>query len=203
MAEHGVIDTNLFSFHLVSEDRDNAVSFVDFGPIQDNHIRDPNEMIWIDVYDHMFWMNYETYGIRFGDDNDNAYTFDPKRNFLTVFDSGTSTIYVPFSLWSNFINQFKSYSGIRFGTKGQFYTYRCKPEVMPILYLLVDGYWLELRPEDYLLDASDNGDGSVCIFSFTQNSDEFWLLGDVFYRGYYVTHDDTNAKIGLAPSSIS
>ena len=60
-----------------------------------------------------------------------------------------------------------------------------------------------MRPEDYLLDASDNGDKSVCIFSFTQNADEFWLLGDVFYRGYYVTHDDDNARIGIAPSSVS
>ena len=86
---------------------------------------------------------------------------------------------------------------------GRFYTYDCKPEIMPTLYLLVDGYWLEMKPEDYLLDASDSGDKSVCIFSFTQNSDEFWLLGDVFYRGYYVTHDDTHAKIGIAPNSFS
>ena len=124
-------------------------------------------MTWIDVYDHMFWMTYQTYGIRFGESDEDAYTFDPKQNFLTVFDSGTSTVYVPFSLWTNFITQFRRFVGIKFSTMGRFYTYDCKPELMPNLYLLVDGYWLEMRPEDYLLDASDSGDKSVCIFSFT------------------------------------
>ena len=130
-------------------------------------MKTPTDMTWIDVYDHMFWMTYQTYGIRFGESDDDAYTFDPKQNFLTVFDSGTSTVYVPFSLWSNFIAQFKSFVGIKFSTMGRFYTYDCKPEIMPTLYLLVDGYWLEMKPEDYLLDASDSGDKSVCIFSFT------------------------------------
>ena len=103
LAENGVINQNLFSFHLVSEDSNNSVSFVDFGPIQENHMKIPTDMTWIDVYDHMFWMTYQTYGIRFGESDEDAFTFDPKQNFLTVFDSGTSTVYVPFSLWSNFI----------------------------------------------------------------------------------------------------
>ena len=58
LAENGVINQNLFSFHLVSEDSNNSVSFVDFGPIQENHMKIPTDMTWIDVYDHMFWMTY-------------------------------------------------------------------------------------------------------------------------------------------------
>ena len=97
----------------------------------------------------------------------------------------------------------KKYAGIKFGQWGRFYTYECKPEKFPTIYLLVDGYWLELRSEDYLIDASDAGDRSLCMFAFTQNTDEFWLLGDVFYRGYYVIHDDVGAKVGIAPHSTS
>ena len=88
-------------------------------------MRAGSEMAWIGVYDHMFWMTYETHGIRFGEDDADAYTFDPKRSYLTIFDSGTSTVYVPFSLWSDFIARFKSYAGIHFKTMGSFYTYKC------------------------------------------------------------------------------
>ena len=72
------------------------VSFIDFGSIQDEHMRDPRDLVWLDVYDHMFWMTYESYGVRFGEDKEDAYNFDIKLGgFLTIFDSGTSTVYVP------------------------------------------------------------------------------------------------------------
>lgn len=93
--------------------------------------------------------------------------------------------------------------GIKFETWGRFLSHDCTPELFPTVYLLVNGYWLEIKSDDYLLDASDNGDRSVCIFAFTQNTDDFWLLGDPFYRGYYVVHDDKNGKVGIAPHSTS
>lgn len=167
-------------------------------------MRDPSELVWLKIYDHMFWMSYETYGVRFGESDENSYNFDLKLGgFLTIFDSGTSTVYVPSSLWKGFINTMKEYANVKFDARGHFLTYACKPENFPNIYLQVNGYWIEFRPEDYLLDASDNNDRSFCIFAFTQNTDEFWLLGDVFYRGYYVIHDDLNAKIGIAPHSTS
>ena len=129
-------------------------------------MKNPSDLIWLDVYDHMFWMTYETYGVRFGEEEEDAYNFGIGNAFLTIFDSGTSTIYVPFSLWKSFISRIKSYAGIKFGTFGSFYTYDCRPQKFPTIYLLVDGYWLEFFPHDYLLDASDAGDHSLCIFAF-------------------------------------
>ena len=110
---------------------------------------------------------------------------------------------MPTSLWSHFVSTLTQYANIKFSTQGHFYTYDCTPEKFPIIYLQVAGYWLEMNPEDYLLDATESGNHGSCMFAFTQNEDEFWLLGDVFYRGYYVVHDDVNAKLGIAPHSAS
>ena len=50
-------------------------SFVDFGSVQDDHMRDPSELVWVGLYDHMFWMTYETYGVRFDENDEDAYNF--------------------------------------------------------------------------------------------------------------------------------
>lgn len=62
----------------------------------------------------------------------------------------------------------------------------------PSIWLWYDGAWLEAIPNDYLLDASEFNDRSVCILGFVQNNEDFWLLGDVFMRGFYSVHDMDN-----------
>ena len=90
LAEEHVLDANLFSLYLMNEDDvglgpqafggspKGVYSFIDFGSIQDEHMRDPSDLVWIDVFDHMFWMSYETYGVRFGESKEDAYNFDLK-----------------------------------------------------------------------------------------------------------------------------
>ena len=90
LAEEHVLDANLFSLYLMNEDDvglgpqafggspKGVYSFIDFGSIQDEHMRDPSDLVWIDVFDHMFWMSYETYGVRFGENKEDAYNFDLK-----------------------------------------------------------------------------------------------------------------------------
>ena len=78
-------------------------------------MRNPSDLVWVDVFEHMFWMTYETYGVRFGESNNDAFNFDLKKGgFLTIFDSGTSTVYVPYSLWKDFIGAFKKFTGVKF-----------------------------------------------------------------------------------------
>ena len=36
-----------------------------------------------------------------------------------------------------------------------------------------------------------------------ENKSNFWLLGDSFYRGYYLIHDEDNARLGVAPHATS
>ena len=39
--------------------------------------------------------------------------------------------------------------------------------------------------------------------AFMANKSNFWLLGDSFYRGYYLIHDEDNARIGVVPHATS
>ena len=66
---------------------------------------------------------------------------------------------------------------------------------------MVDGKWLQILVDDYIIDT--NG---TCILGFSQNEDDYWLLGDIFLTGYYTIWDNidhTAAKIGFAPHITS
>lgn len=63
-----------------------------------------------------------------------------------------------------------------------------------------------MQPQDYLIDGArpDAEERlTICTLGFVANSDDYWLLGDVMMRGFYVIHDDANHMIGIAPHSNS
>ena len=71
------------------------------------------------------------------------------------------------------------------------------------LYLVMDGFWLQILAKDYIMQ-----DGSLCFLGFILNDqeDDYWVLGDVFLQGYYSIHDNSdplNAKLGLVPHKNS
>jgi hypothetical protein len=77
-----------------------------------------------------------------------------------------------------------------------------KEEFQPV-FVLIDGYWLEFAPEDYVITIESDG-VTGCILGFsTGESMPYWLLGDVMLRGYYSVHDMTNDRIGFAPHATS
>jgi len=64
-------------------------------------------------------------------------------------------------------------------------------------------YWLEITPEEYVLDVSENGDQSLCIFALSKNSENFNVFGHPLLQGYYSHFDMENGTIGFAPHSQS
>lgn len=69
---------------------------------------------------------------------------------------------------------------------------------MPTVSFLYGGYWMEMRPEDYLVEYA--GECFACVGSDPGNT---WLLGDAFLRGFYSTHDHASLKFGFAPHAKS
>lgn len=67
---------------------------------------------------------------------------------------------------------------------------------------MIDGYWLEFHPDDYIITLEQSG-VTGCLLGFSGADSEYWLLGDVFLRGYYSVHDMTNDRIGFAPHATS
>lgn len=53
---------------------------------------------------------------------------------------------------------------------------------------MIEGYWLEFHPDDYVLEVENEG-VTGCLLGFGASDAPYWLLGDVFLRGYYSVHD--------------
>ena len=64
-------------------------------------------------------------------------------------------------------------------------------------------YWLEILPADYIVDASVNGDRSVCTFKIGQMKYDFFVFGLPIFSGYYTIHDMDNSTISFISSAGS
>ena len=62
---------------------------------------------------------------------------------------------------------------------------------------LINGHWFEVLPEDYVFDFGyGSGDCTLCI---SPKDITYWLMGDVFMRGWYSVHDLDQKRIGFVP----
>ena len=76
------------------------------------------------------------------------------------------------------------------------------------IYFTIDGYKFQVSVEDYFFEfPAEDGYDETCILGFLDGEgQDYWLLGDVFLRGYYSIHDNRdhkNARIGFAPHATS
>jgi len=76
------------------------------------------------------------------------------------------------------------------------------------LFMVIDGYKYQVTVDDYFfVFPADEYWDEQCILGFLDGEgQDYWLLGDVFMRGYYSIHDNSdhkNAKIGWAPHANS
>ena len=61
---------------------------------------------------------------------------------------------------------------------------------------------MEITPSKFMIDFGATND--ECLIGFSDfGSTDFFLLGDVFLREYYVIHDEANNKIGISPNTYS
>lgn len=60
-----------------------------------------------------------------------------------------------------------------------------------------DEYYFQLTPESFVLDI---GQGDKCFLPFLHNNEDYWVLGEPFFRNYYSVYDVQKGLIGVAPS---
>jgi len=132
----------MFSFHISNR---LGKSFVDFGDVVSEHIKEGTSLIYIEMVDHFYWLSDKTMGIQFGEkafklgDND----------FPIVFDTGTSVSYVPPSLWDAFTKQITDnlplWSNYQFNEAKTILQVDCtEVKYFPTVSLQVQGYWLQI-----------------------------------------------------------
>ena len=68
---------------------------------------------------------------------------------------------------------------------------------------MIGDYWFEVRPEEYVLDVSENNDASLCIFAISQNTESFNILGGPLLQDYYSIFNLEDGTIGVAPHTVS
>ena len=61
-----------------------------------------------------------------------------------------------------------------------------------------DRYYFKLSPESYVLDI---GYGDKCFLPFQYNQEDYWVLGEPFFRNFYTVFDAQKGIIGIAPSA--
>jgi len=74
--------------------------------------------------------------------------------------------------------------------------------------MTIDGFQFQVSVDDYfIVFPADGWYDEQCVLGFLDGEgQDYWLLGDVFMRGYYSIHDNSdhkNAKIGWAPHATS
>lgn len=81
-----------------------------------------------------------------------------------------------------------------------YYIIRCSDE-FPSVFLLIDDHWFEVPPSTFIFAIPGYPD--YCYVGIHHVSDDYWLIGDTFLRGYYSVWDNPNNRIGLAPHKTS
>jgi hypothetical protein len=128
-----------------------------------------------------------------------AYTFE--EYIPVIFDTGTSLVMVPSEIAPDFFGRLLH--GQRYVFAAGMYQISCENiDEFQSIYILIDGYWLEFHPDDYIVQIESAGI-TGCLLGFTGSDAPYWLLGDVLLRGYYSVHDMTNDRIGFAPHATS
>lgn len=191
LKDAGKVTTNEFSFAMNGMDADG--SYVDFGPPKGTRIQGGlQSLVYMPFYEDFFW-SVPWQGIAFGGDGYSA------EGAYTIFDTGTSHIFLPPSMFEPFVMETLKEAGmpeyvIQYGII--FVECSSASKFKPIQMMFGD-QWITINPKDYIWDAL--GDGRTCILLMMANSYEFALLGQPVFQGYYTHHDIAGTQIGYAP----
>jgi len=141
----------------------------------------------------------------FGAPADVSTEFIKNRKAYTVFDSGVSNILLPSEIFRPYLDEWmKSLEKktLVFESEGLIFAEPC-PEKAPTLFFMFDKTWLSVLPDDYLLDASPELDGTICQLLLRKGDYPFLVMGLPLYNGYYTVHDDKEGKMGFVPHKYS
>ncbi|KAG5317586.1 ASPP protease, partial [Pseudoatta argentina] len=74
---------------------------------------------------------------------------------------------------------------------------------LPYIYFFLGGKLFELTGEDYIIELEQINKKTKCISAFkspNEDMEAMWILGNVFFRRYYIEFDMENYRVGFAPA---
>ena len=120
---------------------------------------------------------------------------------------------IPHEIFEPFIKKLLKHSArsvrlIHDETTGAYKT-KCRPEIFPTIYFLLQDHWVEMYPSDYIIKATSdeeyNNAEDICYLAMapSTNSEQSFILGDSFMRGFYTIFADESNLIGIVPHVTS
>ena len=116
----------------------------------------------------------------------------------SIFDTAASEIYISILWYESLVEKLFEKATTTYETKNGA-TYASCTANYPNLYFMLDGYWLQIPPVDYLVDISEAQDGQVCRIRIRPIDAPFNIMGMPAYLGYYVTHNWSEGYMEFSP----
>jgi len=149
--------------------------------------------------------------VRFGKSNSHAFKFPreayyangtPSSGVYTILDTGVSSLYISRLWFDSFIEELAKVAKSTFQShNGRLYTL-CSNE-FPSIYFLIDGIYLEVAKKDYVVDVSQQQDGSICLVQIAATDSPFLILGMPLFVDYTTVFDDLESTVDFWPTKGS
>ena len=180
MKEADLINNETFSFYFNNLES----SYVDFGQYQETSIT--GDIKYVDTFEDFFW-SLSCSAVGFGQDVEEVDDITQKKfkdPIYTIIDTSSPTISIAGSYFDKYVEAiFDEVSGNDYQVEqGQVLT-DCGYDY-PNLYFMIgepdsgNEYWVEVRPEEYVLDVSEDQNRELCILAISKNSEDFNIFGN-------------------------
>ena len=197
-----LIPSPQFCFYMQTVDQ--GVSHVDIGPPQTDSVKGGSldNVVNLPINKDFFWSTW-LQGVAFSTTEDsNAFAFEEGFPY-TITDTGSSHLFVPETYYEALIDKMVEAAGSpEYQITDGIVLTTCDAQ-WTSLFFMVNEYWVEIKPAEYLFDVSESGDRSICHIAMLGNNYNFFLMGLPFFQGYYTIHDMTVPQIGYIPTDKS
>lgn len=143
-----------------------------------------------------FW-SLPNEGIRIGENESSLFgypkeeqtvTVNSDNDVYTILDTGASDIYISSLFYKSFVDKLFKSVVADYRVEGGTLLSTCQRSY-PNIYFMLQGLLIQIPPEDYMVDDSEDQNGQVCRFKFRPIDAPFNILGMPAFLGYYVTFD--------------
>ena len=116
-----------------------------------------------------------------------------------MFDTAAAAIIFPEVYFDRFLKEL--FSGMKekeYELADGYVVTKCYDD-FPVVHFMFGESWVSVNPDEYVADASQEGDRSLCVLMMTQGTQSFMVMGIPVYSDYYTVHEEENSRIGFAP----
>lgn len=212
LANAKIIDANMFSFYFEPANPSTNDSWIDLGQPDLSNVKQGTTLKPTQLINPDFFWGFQLRGVAIGDIK-NAFAFEnteeyPKfikdNSIYSIIDTGSTALSISALYYESLIVNLFEKAGIDDWKyeQGVIFT-KCKYK-LPTIFFLIDAYWIEANPKDYMwADWPGNDGGETCILFIMPMNSPMNILGMPVHVDYYTVHDPMTGIVKWAPHKNS